>query len=321
MLSSVYVPFLLFCTAAITFGGKQPVLPHLPRLNVVIAGQAAYALLSCGTAYVLASYGREPRKMKRTNPLLSIEYAKNCHGRALLATVVAASLAGCAAAPAPQTATDPNEKANREVHAFNQSIDRALVRPAAGAYGSVLPEPIKRCVANFASNLDAPGDVANNLLQGRIGNAGQNTLRFAVNTVFGIGGLFDTATAIGLPGKPTDFGETLHVWGAGEGNYVELPFVGPSTERDFVGIIVDVALNPVRLALPQPEASYATVAKLGSKLGDRDKYSEIVDQLLYESADSYAQSRLLYLQNRRFALGQTASDDSFVDPYEDPYAQ
>ena len=259
--------------------------------------------------------------MNLTNPLLSYRHAKNCRNRALLATVLAISLAGCAVAPAPQGITDPKEVENREVHAFNQAVDRALVRPAAGAYGSVLPEPVKRGVANFASNLDAPGDVANNLLQGRIANAGQNTLRFAVNTVFGIGGLFDTATALGLPGKPTDFGETLHVWGVGEGNYVELPFIGPSTERDFVGIIVDVALNPVRLALPEPKASYATVAKIGSKLGDRDRYSEIVDQLLYEAADSYAQSRLLYLQNRRFALGQTTTDDSFVDPYEDPYAQ
>ena len=259
--------------------------------------------------------------MNLTNPLITFSHAKNCQRRALLVTVLAVSLAGCAAAPVPQGTVDPNEAANREIHAFNQGLDRALVRPAAGAYGSVLPAPVKRGVANFASNLDAPGDVANNLLQGRLANAGQNTLRFAVNTIFGIGGLFDTATALGLPGKPTDFGETLHVWGVGEGNYVELPFVGPSTERDFVGIIVDVALNPVRLALQQPEAGYATVAKLGSKLGDRDRYSEIVDQLLYESADSYAQSRLLYLQNRRFALGQTATDDGFVDPYEDPYAQ
>ncbi len=259
--------------------------------------------------------------MNLTNPLLSFEHAKNCRSRALLATVIAASLAGCANNTAPQGITDPNEAANREVHAFNRGVDKVLVRPASGAYGSMLPEPVKRGVSNFASNLDAPGDVANNLLQGRIGNAGQNSLRFAVNTIFGIGGLFDTATAIGLPGKPTDFGETLHVWGAGEGNYVELPFVGPSTERDLVGIIVDVALNPVRLALPEPEASYATVAKLGSKLGDRDRYSDLVDEVLYESADSYAQSRLLYLQNRRFALGQTAGDDTFVDPYEDPYAQ
>jgi phospholipid-binding lipoprotein MlaA len=259
--------------------------------------------------------------MNITNPLLSFEHTKNCLSRVLLATVLAASLAGCATAPTAQGVTDPNEAANRKVHAFNVGLDKALVRPAAGAYGSVLPGPVKRGVANFTSNLDAPGDVANNLLQGRIGNAGQNTLRFAVNTIFGIGGLFDTATALGLPAKPTDFGETLHVWGAGEGNFVEVPFVGPSTQRDFAGTIVDVVLNPVRLALPEPEASYATVAKLGSKLGDRDRYSEIVDQLLYDSADSYAQSRLLYLQNRRFALGQTTTDDSFVDPYEDPYAQ
>jgi phospholipid-binding lipoprotein MlaA len=259
--------------------------------------------------------------MNITIPLLSFETTKNCCSRALLATVVAASLAGCAAAPAPQGITDPNEAANRKVHAFNVGLDKALVRPAAGAYGSILPEPVKRGVSNFTGNLDAPGDVANNILQGRIGNAAQNTLRFAVNTIFGIGGLFDTATALGLPAKPTDFGETLHVWGAGEGNYVEVPFIGPSTQRDFAGTIVDVVLNPVRLALPEPEASYATVAKLGSKLGDRDRYSEIVDQLLYDSADSYAQSRLLYLQNRRFALGQTTTDDSFVDPYEDPYAQ
>ena len=259
--------------------------------------------------------------MNLTYPLLSINHAKICCSRALLATVVAWSLVGCAAAPVAQGVTDPNEAANREIHAFNTGLDKALVRPASVAYGAVLPKPIQRGVSNFTNNLDVPGDVANNLLQGRIGNAGQNTLRFAVNTVFGIGGLFDSATALGLPGKPTDFGETLHVWGAGEGNYVELPFIGPSTERDFVGIIVDVALNPVRLALPKPESDYVTVAKLGSKLGDRRRYSEIVDQILYDAADSYSQSRLLYLQNRRFALGQTATDETFVDPYEDPYAQ
>lgn len=256
-----------------------------------------------------------------TIPLLFSVRAKNCCRRALLATVVATVLVGCSAPPAPMGMSDPDEAANRQVHAFNRGIDKVLVRPAAGAYGAVLPEPIKRGVSNFAGNLDAPGDVANNILQGRLGNAGQNTLRFAVNTIFGIGGLFDTATALGLPAKPTDFGETLHVWGAPEGNYVELPFAGPSTQRDFVGIVVDVVLNPVRLALPQPEASYATLAKVASKLGDRDRYSETVDSILYDSADSYAQARLLYLQNRRFALGQTAGDDSFVDPYEDPYAE
>lgn len=256
-----------------------------------------------------------------TIPLLSYAPVKICWRRALLATVVVSTLSGCAPDAAPQGFKDPNEAANREVHDFNRGVDRVLLRPTSGAYGSVLPEPVKRGVANFASNLDAPGDVANNVLQGRLGNAGQNTLRFAVNTVLGIGGLFDPATAMGIAAKPTDFGETLHRWGAPEGNYVELPLVGPSTERDFIGLIVDVALNPVRLALSQPEAGYATLAKVASSLGVRDRYSETVDSILYDSADSYAQARLLYLQNRRFELGQTAGDNTFVDPYEDPYAQ
>jgi phospholipid-binding lipoprotein MlaA len=259
--------------------------------------------------------------MNLTIPLLSFYAAKICCRRALLATVVATSLVGCAAAPVPQGITDPHEARNRKIHDFNTRVDKAVVRPASGAYGSFIPKPVKRGIGNFTNNLDAPGDVVNNLLQGRIGNAAQNTLRFAVNTIAGIGGIFDTATAIGLPGKPTDFGETLHVWGMGEGNYVEVPFLGPSTQRDFTGMIVDGVLNPVRLALPYPEAGYASAASVVSRLGDRDRFSETVDQILYDSADSYAQERLLYLQNRRFALGQTAKDDSFVDPYEDPYAQ
>jgi phospholipid-binding lipoprotein MlaA len=104
-----------------------------------------------------------------------------------------------------------------------------------------------------------------------------------------------------------------------------------------VGTVVDIGLNPVRLALPDREANAATVLRLFSRLGDRDRFSETVDSILYDSADSYAQSRLLYLQNRRFELGQGGpaaaegaaddgfidpyADDGFIDPYEDPYAE
>ncbi|NJS39565.1 MAG: VacJ family lipoprotein [Rhodobacteraceae bacterium] len=244
---------------------------------------------------------------------------------ALAATVF--SLAACAGAPGPDGINDPYEDTNRNVHAFNRGLDRALVGPASKGYGSVVPEPVQRVVGNVAGTLDLPGDIANNLLQFRIGDAAQNTLRLAVNLTMGVGGVFDASTAIGLPGKPTDFGETLHVWGVGEGVYVELPFAGPSTARDTVGIAVDVALNPVRLALPEREAAAATVMKLFSRLGDRDRFSETVESILYDSADSYAQARLLYLQNRRFELGQDAAaadgaaDDGFIDPYEDPYAE
>ena len=93
-----------------------------------------------------------------------------------------------------------------------------------------------------------------------------------------------------------------------------------------VGIFVDVALNPVRLALPNPEAGYATATKIASGLSNRARYTDTVDSILYESADSYAQARLLYLQNRRFELGRdtAGADADFEDPYadfEDPYAE
>lgn len=239
-----------------------------------------------------------------------------------------ALLTACAGAPGPDGINDPYEGTNRSIHAFNRGIDRALVGPAAKGYGRVVPEPAQRVIGNVAETLDLPGDILNNLLQFRIADAAQNTLRLGVNLTMGVGGLFDASTAIGLPEAPTDFGETLHVWGVGEGVYVELPFAGPSTARDTTGLLVDLAMNPVRLALPEREAMAATGAKLFSRLGDRNRFSETVESILYDSADSYAQARLLYLQNRRFHLGQDsgatadgAEDDGFIDPYEDPYAE
>lgn len=238
-----------------------------------------------------------------------------------------ALLAACAGAPGPDGMNDPYEPTNRKVHEFNRSVDRALLRPVANGYGSVLPQPVQRAVGNVADTLDVPGDIVNNLLQGRIDHVAENTLRLGVNLTAGLLGTIDVATAMGLPDRSTDFGETLHVWGVGEGVYVERPFLGPSTARDATGGLVDLALNPVRLALPQREAVAANSIGLLSLLGDRDQFSDTVDSILYDSADSYAQSRLLYLQNRRFELGQdaapgaAAADDGFIDPYEDPYAE
>ena len=231
------------------------------------------------------------------------------------------ALASCGPAPVPQAINDPREAANREVHALNRSVDQALVRPISGLFGDGPPGPVSRGVSNFADNLDVPGDVVNGVLQGRIGPAAENTLRFVLNSTIGLLGIFDVAGALGVQGKTTDFGETLHVWGAGEGAYVELPLLGPSTERDVIGRAVDVALNPMRFVLREPESTIATVAGVASNFGDRSRYSNTIDSVLYDSADSYAQSRLLYLQNRRFELGQVAGDDTFVDPYEDPYAE
>jgi phospholipid-binding lipoprotein MlaA len=245
--------------------------------------------------------------------------------RISLAALALGLVVACGGAPQPSGFNDPYEATNRKVHDFNRGVDRALVGPASKGYGSVVPEPAQRVVGNVARTLDLPGDIVNNLLQGRIGNAATNTLRLATNLTMGVGGIFDAATAIGLPQQPTDFGETLHVWGVGEGPYLEVPFSGPSTTRDTVGTVVDLAMNPVRLAVPTREANAATGLKLFSRLGDRNRFSNTVESILYDSEDSYAQARLIYLQNRRFQLGQggggTDEADDFIDPYEDPYGE
>ena len=101
----------------------------------------------------------------------------------------------------------------------------------------------------------------------------------------------------------------------GEGAYVELPFLGPSTERDSIGKVVDVVIDPLQVLLPKDQREIVMGTKVYSLLDARGRYSETVDSVLYDSADSYAQARLLYLQNRRFQLGQSTPETDFEDPY------
>jgi phospholipid-binding lipoprotein MlaA len=217
--------------------------------------------------------------------------------------------------------SDPFEKENRSTHAFNLALDQKVLKPASGGGENSGRGVFATGVSHFADNLDAPGDVVNNLLQLRLGQAAQNSLRFVVNTTIGLGGVLDPATAMGVAAKPTDFGETLYVWGVGEGHYLELPLLGPSNARDALGKVVDLALDPLAYTVKAPATYALTAAKITDKVNQRARYSDTVDSIYYDSADSYAQGRLLYTQNRRFELGQTSSDDTVIDPYEDPYGQ
>jgi len=249
--------------------------------------------------------------------------------RLAAASVALALLVSCGPAPVAQGINDPSEARNRSVHGFNLAIDRAIVEPGAKGYGAALPKPVQRGLSNVADTLELPSNIANNLLQLRLGKAGQNTLRLAFNLTFGLGGVVDASTAFGVPEAKTDFGETLHIWGVPEGQYVVLPVLGPSTGRDAAGVVVDAFLDPVGAFLPVREGNIATGIRIAGRLGDRDRFSDTIDSILYESADGYAQQRLLYLQKRRFELGQAdaagtgdaGQDAGFIDPYEDPYGQ
>ena len=215
----------------------------------------------------------------------------------------------------PSAVFDPYVETNRNNHEFNRAVDRALVRPASKGYVSIVPRPVQSGASNFSSNLSLPGTIVNNVLQGRIGEAGQNTLRFALNTTLGIGGIFDPSSEFKLYRAKADFGETLAVWGVGEGAYVELPLIGPATERDAVGRIVDLFTNPLTYMVPAPESYYGTGASVAARLGDRGTFGDTIDSVLYDSADSYAQAQTIYLQNRRFELGQ-AAPEAELDPFD-----
>jgi phospholipid-binding lipoprotein MlaA len=192
----------------------------------------------------------------------------------------------------------------------------------------VVPWEIRDRVNDFSTNLSMPGVVINSLLQGDLSGAGLATTRFLMNTTIGLAGFFDPATELNIPEHETDFGETLAVWGVGEGAYIELPFFGPSTQRDAVGFVTDFFTNPLTFATidTSPEQFVPPTAQAGAWLNDRERLSGTIDSILYESADSYAQSRSIYLQNRRFELGTTGEEaaDPYLDPYDpyvDPYAE
>lgn len=244
--------------------------------------------------------------------------------RFLLTGIVGVMLAGCSVpgpGGAPDGIHDPYESTNRQTHAFNRSVDKALLRPVARGYGAVANDDLKTAVGNVATNLATPGIMVNNLLQGDIPGFGRNFYRVVINSTLGIGGLFDPAAELtNVPLKDADFGMTLARWGAPEGAYVELPLLGPSTERDTLGRVVDLFTNPLSYTLDRPERNIGTAARVLDRVGDRDRLGDTIDSVLYDSADSYAQTRLIYLQNRRFQIGDDAQDP-YSDPYEDPYAQ
>lgn len=235
------------------------------------------------------------------------------------AGLVLLAVSACSAPKAPGEINDPYERMNRVVHASNKGSDRLFIRPASQVYGNAVPQPVRRSLSNAANNLSGPRAVVNDLLQGNVEDAGHNLSRFLVNTTVGVFGLFDPASgSFGLENRDTGFADTLAVWGVREGAYLELPLFGPSTERDAVGQVVDIATNPIGAVFDQGE-DIAAATSVPSVLNSRFELTETVDSILYDSADSYAQLRLFYLESRRFQLGGQTSAENVYDPYENLY--
>lgn len=157
--------------------------------------------------------------------------------RILLLLVFA--LTGCATNTSTGPVYDPYESTNRKIYAFNNSVDKAILEPVARGYRFVLPDPVELGIGNFFSNLGEVTVIVNGLLQGKVKQATSDTGRFLVNSTVGVAGLFDVGTRIGLPKHSDTFGQTLGVWGIGEGPFLMLPFLGPANGRATVGRVVD----------------------------------------------------------------------------------
>lgn len=246
-------------------------------------------------------------------------FAKNRFGLVVkfLMVLSVLAIAGCAQPMRTTEINDPHEIRNRKVHALNKSLDLNILKPVSGTYTVATEGPLRSGINNFSSNLALPGTMLNDLLQLKLPEFFGNGFRFIMNSTVGLGGIFDVATQNGLMAHPTDFGETLFVWGVPEGRFVELPIYSARTERETVGIVVDYLIDPTNFLLPKYLRTTGTISHVLHSIGDRGQYANIVESVLYESEDSYAQTRLLYLQSRRQHLyGELAEDD-----LEDPYAE
>ncbi|TVR63954.1 MAG: VacJ family lipoprotein [Candidatus Competibacteraceae bacterium] len=218
--------------------------------------------------------------------------------RLVLMTVVAALVGGCA--PTNELLRDdpdPFEGFNRAMFAFNEAADKAVIKPVARAYQTVLPTPVNNSITNFFSNLNDVVVLANSLLQFRLHDAAMNSSRIVFNTTFGVLGLFDVASHMELPKQRKDFGQTLGRWGFSEGYFIVLPILGPSTVRDAFGLVGNFYVSPVTWAT---DSSTTQWSLWGLDLIDRRAGFLRLERAFADAQiDPYSFQRSAYLQQRR----------------------
>ena len=211
---------------------------------------------------------------------------------------------------------DPWEPLNRTMYNVNDAVDRVTLRPVAKAYKAVLPSFARRGVTNFSQNLLVPRSIVNNLLQGKPAESATEFVRLLVNSTVGIGGLFDVASASGVPQHDETFRQTAAVWGLPKGPYVYIPILGPQT-------LTDALILPLDLVVTDPLWHYETTSV-------RDKLYVLrainlrarlltAEKLLADSKDPYITIRESFLQNRLYEIhdGNPPVDDDFYDDFYD----
>lgn len=226
----------------------------------------------------------------------------------LLAVLVGLLLGACATPPpksdvaayrAYQEANDPLEPMNRITSKFNKALEDVILKPVAHLYNDAVPRPARQGVTNFLRNLNTPVILANDLFQGEEDRAWDTFRRFFINSTVGVGGLIDVAKKVGIPYHGEDFGQTLAVYGAGEGPYIVLPVFGPSNPRDGFGIVVDFLMDPLFWVFRANDLNGLKWARRGLTAVDTySRHVDAIEELERSSLDYYAALRSAYRQNR-----------------------
>ncbi|WP_322059158.1 VacJ family lipoprotein [Paraburkholderia sp. J63] len=229
--------------------------------------------------------------------------------RAITVGVAALALTACSTVQTPSK-DDPWEGFNRTVYTFNDKVDQYALKPVAQGYVKVTPQPVRDSVTNFFANIGDVYNAANNLLQLKIADGVEDIMRIVINTVFGVGGLFDVATLAKLPKHDQDFGLTLGHYGVPPGPYLVLPLFGPSTVRDGVGLLGNYFINPLTYVDPAAVSwglyGLNVVSTRANLLG--------ASNLLEGAAiDKYSFVRNAYLQRRQYQLSDGHASNNLPD--------
>jgi phospholipid-binding lipoprotein MlaA len=211
---------------------------------------------------------------------------------------------------------DPWEKFNRKVYTFNERVDRLILAPAARTYVKVVPQPVRRGVTNFFGNVSDVWSAVNNFLQLKIADGMQDVVRVGTNTLFGLGGIFDVASELGVDRQGEDLGQTLGRWGMAPGPYVVWPVIGSSTLRDSLALPLDAQMSPALAVHHEIGKSAVTGLQLVNTRANLLSASNMLNDIAF---DKYIFVRDAYLQRRR-SLVFDGDPPEEAEPPEAPVA-
>ncbi|MDQ7004517.1 MAG: VacJ family lipoprotein [Ghiorsea sp.] len=239
--------------------------------------------------------------------------------------LIALLLTSCATA---QNDYDPLEGMNRSVDTFNTVVDEATLRPVAKGYVAVVPQEGRNIVTNFFNNLQEPNTILNNILQGKFLDGLSDTTRFVVNSTVGVVGLFDVASHMGLKRHKEDFGQTLAVWGVGQGAYIVYPILGPNSVRNTPGTVMSYALDGATyfyMVMSPTAVIVTTTLKYINARANIEDFVKMRDEM---ALDAYVFVREGWRQSRVYSIydghppAQSSSDDEddeFGDDFDDDF--